>query len=188
MVHARRPFAELVKLARQIRKAHEAVALIGKLYAVEEEARAGALSYEERKHLRLEKAVPVLTKLKAWLETSLRGSPPKAKLGQAINYMLERWQELNNYLKEGYLEIDNNLIENNIRPLALGKNNWLFAGSPRGARASAIFYSLIATCKANQLDPFAYFNYLLNHIRACCDEQDYRALLPFNVDPALLKK
>jgi transposase len=102
--------------------------------------------------------------------------------------MLARWQELTNYLREGYLEIDNNRIENNIRPFALGKNNWMFAGSPRGARAGAIFYSLIATCKANQLDPFAYFNYLLNHIRTCRDKKDYEVLLPFNIDPTLLKR
>lgn len=188
MAHARRPFAELVKLAKQTGKAHEAVALIGKLYAVEEEARVHQLSYEARKHLRLEKAAPILTQIKGWLEAGIRHTPPKGKLGQGVNYMLERWQELTNYLKEGYLEIDNNPIENDVRPLALGKNNWIFAGSPRGARAGAIFYSLIATCKANQLDPFAYFNYLLNRLRACRDEADYKALLPFNIDPVLLKR
>lgn len=188
MVHARRPFAELVKIAKQAGKAHEAVSLIKKLYDVEQEARERGLSYEARKTLRLEKAVPVLDKIKVWLEKSVRGSPPKGKLGQAINYMLERWGALTNYLKEGYLEIDNNRIENDIRPLALGKNNWIFAGSPRGAHAGAIFYSLIATCKANGIDPFAYFHYLLNHLRACRDEADYRALLPFNIDPALLLK
>jgi len=188
MTHARRPFAELVKIAQKAGKAHEAVAWIKKLYEVEQAAQERKLSYDERHRLRLEKALPILMKIKTWLETSVRGSPPKGKLGQAIKYMLDRWQALTNYLQAGYLEIDNNRIENDIRPFALGKNNWLFAGSPRGARAGAIFYSLIATCKANAIDPFAYLNYLLNHLRACRDEADYKALLPFNIDPALLKR
>jgi len=74
-----------------------------------------------------------------------------------------------------HLEIDNNWVENNIRPFAIGRKNWLFAASPRGANASALFYSLILTCKVNNIEPFAYFNYMLNRIRDCKTEEDYRA-------------
>ena len=95
-----------------------------------------------------------------------------------IHYSLNHWTELTNYIKDGMLHIDNNLIENNIRPFALGRRNWLFAGNPRGAKAGAIFYSLLATCKANQINPEAYFVNMLSNIRACQTTDDFRRLLP----------
>ena len=93
-----------------------------------------------------------------------------------------RWGELTAYLLDGRLEIDNNLIENLIRPFALGRKNWMMSGSPRGAHASALFYSLIATAKANGLNPFDYLKYLFENIRSCKTAEDYRALLPFNLN------
>ena len=92
-----------------------------------------------------------------------------------------RWNELTAYLLDGCLEIDNNLIENLIRPFALGRKNWLVAGSPRGAYAGALFYSLIATAKANGLNPFDYLKNLFENIRSCRSAEDYKALLPFNL-------
>lgn len=185
MAHARRPFAELVKMSKKVGKSHQAVALIGQLYHVE--AKARHLNPWERKALRGKEAKPILDKLKAWLEKSIKGSPPKGKLGNAIKYMLDRWGELNHYLLDGRLEIDNNLIENAIRPFAIGKKNWLFAGSPRGAKASATLYSLIMTCKANDIDPYAYFRYMLDQLRTCSSDEDYNALLPFNIDKSVLR-
>lgn len=85
---------------------------------------------------------------------------------------------LTNYLKDGRLEIDNNKIENLIRPLALGRKNFLFMGSPQGAKAGAIFYSLIATCPANNVEPYKYFCTILHQIRLCKSDNDYRKLLP----------
>ncbi len=81
-------------------------------------------------------------------------------------------------LKDGRIEMDNNLLENAIRPFALRRKNWLFAGSPNGAKASAILYSLIETCKANNIEPYQYFCAMLQHIRLCKSEEDYRRLLP----------
>lgn len=92
-----------------------------------------------------------------------------------------RWDELAAYLLDGCLEIDNNLVENLIRPFALGRKNWMMSGSPRGAHASALFYSLIATAKANGLNPFDYLKILFEHIRYCRAAEDYKALLPFNL-------
>lgn len=182
MAHARRPFAKLVKMAKKVGKAHQVLGLITKLYQVETCARSEKLSFDARYQLRLEKSKPVLDKIKAWLDKSVNACPPTSTLGKGIRYMLNRWDELTRYLSDGQLEIDNNWIENNIRPFAIGKKNWLFAASPRGANASALFYSLILTCKANDIEPFAYFNYMLNRIRDCDVDDDYRALLPYNIE------
>lgn len=96
--------------------------------------------------------------------------------------MLNHWESLTNYLKEGRLEIDNNKIENFIRPLALGRKNYLFMGSPEGAKAGAIFYSLMATCTANNVEPYKYFCTMLHQIRHCKTEDDYRKLLPQSIE------
>lgn len=92
--------------------------------------------------------------------------------------MLTHWEGLTAYLKDGRIEIDNNLIENAIRPFALGRKNWLFAGSPAGAKAGAILYSLLQTCKANQVEPYQYFCTMLHRIRLAKTADDYRQLLP----------
>lgn len=181
MAHARRPFAELIKIAKKTGKSQQAVALIKKLYAIEKQAKEASLTPEGRYTLRLKEAVPILKKIKVWLEKSLQGTPPKGKLGKAINYMLDRWEALTHYLKDGQLEIDNNLIENDVRPFAIGRKNWMFAGSPRGAKAGAIFYSLIKTAQANDVEPYVYLCYILNKIRSCKTEEDYQRLFPWNI-------
>lgn len=179
--HARRPFAQLVKLAKQTGKSHQAVAYIQKLYAIEKIARDTILTHEQRYQLRLDKAKPILNDMKAWLDLSLKTAVPQSKLGNALVYIYQRWNELCAYLLDGSLEIDNNAIENLIRPFALGRKNWLFSGSPRGAEASALFYSLIATAKANGLMPFDYLKTLFENIRDCKTTEDYSLLLPFNL-------
>ena len=181
MSHARRPFAELVKLAKTTGKSHQAVAYFQKLYAIEKIARDGNYTHEQRYQLRLEQSKPILDALKSWIDQSLKSAVPKSKLGDALAYMSRRWRELTAYLLHGMLEIDNNAIENIIRPFALGRKNWLISGSPRGAHASALFYSLIATAKANNLNPFDYLKLLFEKIRFCKAAEDYTNLLPFNL-------
>jgi len=181
MAHARRPFAELVKLAKTTGKSHQAVAYFQKLYAIEKIARDNKYTPEQRHQLRLEKSKPVLDKMKDWLEKSLKHAVPQSKLSNALLYMQQRWEELTNYLIDGTLEIDNNGAENQIRPFALGRKNWLFSGSPRGAHASALFYSLIATAVANAWNPFDYLKHLFENIRHCKTQDDYVKLLPFNI-------
>ena len=152
-----------------------------KLYDIEDIIRQDHLSYEQAQALRLEKAKPILDKMREWLDKSIAKSPPKGTLGKAIHYMLNRWSELTHYLNDGRLDIDNNLIENAIRPFAIGKKNWMFKGSPRGARAGAVLYSLIATAKANQLEPFVYLKYIFERLPLCTTVVDYQALLPWNI-------
>lgn len=181
MAHARRPFVELVKLSKTTGKSHQAVAYFQKLYAIEKIARESKYTSTQRFELRLEKAKPILDEMRKWLDESLKYAVPQSKLSDALNYMHHRWDELTNYLTDGSLEIDNNGAENQIRPFALGRKNWLFSGSPRGAHASALFYSLIATAVANKWNPFDYLRYLFENIRACKTQEDYVNLLPFNI-------
>lgn len=183
IAHARRPFAQLVKLAKTTGKFHQAVAYIQKLYLIEKMLRDNHYTNQQRYELRLEQAKPILDELKIWLEKSLKTAASKSKLGDALTYMHQRWSELTAYLLDGALEIDNNLVENLIRPFALGRKNWLYSGSPRGAHASALFYSLIATAKANGLNPFNYLKTLFENIRSCRTAEDYIALLPYALNP-----
>ena len=176
--HARRPFAELVKLSKTPGLAHEALKFYKKLYAIEKNARENNLSAIARYELRNTEAVPLLEAFKKWLDIQLTKIPEQSKIGKAIRYCLKNWIELTNYLKDGRIEIDNNLIENAIRPFALGRKNWLFSGSPKGAKAGAILYSLIETCKANQVEPYKYFCTMLHRLRQCKTDEDYKNLLP----------
>lgn len=176
--HARRPFAELAKTNKTSGLAHEAIKFYRKLYSVESEARESQLTPENRFALRQEKSVPVLYAFKKWLDHHLPKTSEQGAIGKAIRYCISHWLELNNYLKDGRVEIDNNLIENAIRPFALGRKNWLFNGSPAGAKSGATFYSLIETCKANNVEPYQYFCAMLNRIRKCATEEDYLKLLP----------
>jgi transposase len=178
MAHARRPFAELVKIAKSVGKSHQAVAYIKKLYAIEKQARLNNLSPDARKALRLEKALPILEALFKWVKQSLLTAVPQSKLAKGLNYINDRQQSLSNYLLDGRLEIDNNGVENKIRPLAIGRKNWLFSGSPKGANASCFFYSLINSATDNGLNPFSYLMHVFNNIKKCKSDADFIALLP----------
>ena len=178
LAHARRPFAEFAKLSKKSGSGYEALSHFQKLYAIEKQARENHFSAQARYELRQSKAPPILAEFKEWLENRLLKTPEQGKLGQALRYCLTHWTNLTHYLKDGRIEIDNNLIENAIRPFAMGRKNWLFAGSPSGAKAGAILYSLIETCKANNIEPYRYFCAMLHRIRHCKTDEDYRQLLP----------
>jgi transposase len=181
MAHARRPFAQLAKLAKKEGLALQAMSYFKNLYAIEAYSRENNFDAHKRYEYRLEKAPPILEKLNAWLHQHLTKVPKQHALGKAIYYALNNWEALTNYLKDGRLEIDNNKIENLIRPLALGRKNYLFMGSPSGAKAGATFYSLIATCTANNIEPYRYFCTMLHQIRHCKTDDDYCKLLPQNI-------
>ena len=193
LTHARRKFVEVNKgrKARGKQKASkgladEALDYIGALYGIERYARADDLSYEQIHKLRQEKAKPILEQFKTWLDTYHSQVPPKSLLGKAIQYALNQWEKLVVYIDAGFLKPDNNVAENRIRPFVLGRKNWLFSGSPRGADASATFFSLIETAKANGLEPYAYLRYLFTKLPLARTTEDYRALLPKNIDKEAL--
>ena len=176
--HARRPFAELVKIAKTTGKSHQAIAYIKKLYAIEKAAKTSNLNPIEVKALRTEKAKPILDDLFKWVRKALTTAVPESKLGKALKYIHERENELSSYLEDGRLQIDNNTVENKIRPFAIGRKNWMIAASTNGAEASSFFYSLINSAKENGLNPFDYLHYLFNHIKQCKTEDDYMRLMP----------
>jgi transposase len=151
--HARRHFFEA--LPSDEARATEAIALVGRLYAVEREAKG--LAPAERAALRSAKAAPVLLEIRARLDAWAAVALPRSPFGQAVGYALGQWPTLVRYLESGEIEIDNNAVEREIRPVALGRKNWLFAGSYEGGRRAAVLYSLIASCKAAGADPYAYF-------------------------------
>jgi transposase len=162
MSHARRKFVDCQKTDPQ--RVAEILLKFQPLYDVERQAREGGLSYEARFQLRDQYARPILADMKAWLTTNAQQVVPKSALGKAIAYTLNLWPRLERYLEDGRLEIDNNLIENQVRPVALGRKNYLFAGSHDGARLAAIIYSLVATAKQHHVEPFTYLKDVLARI------------------------
>lgn len=178
MAHARRKFTDAAKITSVKGLSHEAITFFAALYKIEKDARENKLSTHQRQDVRNKKARPLLTAFKSWLDCHYTKVPVQSKIGEAIHYALSNWTALTNYLLDGRIEIDNNLLENAIRPFALGRKNWLFKGSPKGAKAGALFYSLIETCKANGIEPYQYFVSMLNRIPTCRTDDEYRKLLP----------
>lgn len=186
--HGRRDFFNAVKSCVNAEFSRTVVDIIRKLYAVEDEAREKKLSYEKISMLRQEKSKPVLTKLRDILVNRHHSIAPKSPTGRAIKYVLDRWKSLCEYLDDGRIPIDNNLVENTIRPFVVGRKNWLFSGSPGGAAASATMYSLIETAKANGMEPYWYLRYLFEKLpEAKTPEERYR-LLPHVVDPKIIDR
>jgi hypothetical protein len=150
MALARRKFVEAQQDDKE--KASFVLEKIQILYALEEQMRQQSLSWEERTTLRQEKAAPVLKELEKWMDAQLPQVRPSSPLGKALAYARPRWAGLSAYTKHGQIEIDNNLVENSIRPLAIGRKNYLFAGSHQAAEMTAAMYSFMATCKKNNVN------------------------------------
>jgi len=163
MTHARRKYVEVADLMKEPGRPHEAIAFINKLYRIERQIKS--LNDEGRYQQRQERSVPVLNQFKAWLDVQANAILPKSALGTAISYTLKNWDALCRYTEQGYLEIDNNFAEQCMRPVAVGRKAFLFVGSERGGKAAAIYYSLMESCKVNQVNPLTYMTYLLSNVR-----------------------
>src|SRR5206468_3560921 len=135
---------------------------IGALYGIEKDARG--LPPDLRRAIRQRRAGPLLDRLKVWFEANLARVSGKSELAGAIRYALSRWPQLTRYRDDGRIEIDNNAAERAIRAIALGRKNWLFAGSDDGGERAAAIYTLLGTAKLNDLDPEAYLRYVLERI------------------------
>lgn len=177
--HVRRKFVEAAS-GRNTSAAQQMVALIGELYTVERRVRKADAA--TRKHERNTHSRPILMRIRRWLDKAAARVAPKSLLGQAISYALGQWPILITFLEDGHLEVDNNRAENAIRPFVVGRKNWLFAGSPKGAETSALLYSLIETAKANGLEPWAYLNHLFEHLPTAKTPEAIAALLPHNLN------
>jgi transposase len=173
--HARRKFFE-AKDSNPVR-ANEALIKIGDLYKVEREAKDSQLDAEERRALREKRSKPLLDAFNEWLIALKQDALPKSPIGQAADYALNNWAALERYTTDGDLNIDNNPAEQAVRAIALGRKNWLFFGSDNGGRAAAIHFSLIASARRHNLDPFAYLRDLLARIPTHPNRQ-LRDLLP----------
>ncbi len=183
--HARRKFVEASKAADVKKakgspsKADVVLSKIRKLYVLE--SKISDQTPEQKRKARQEIAIPILGELKPWLEQNVTRMLKGGLTHKAMQYTLKQWDSLIGYCENGELNISNALAENAIRPFAIGRKAWLFSDTPQGAHASAMCYSLIETAKANQLEPYGYIKYLLDHIGAADTLEKLEALLPWNV-------
>lgn len=185
MAHARRKFYQLAKINKKDGLSVWAVNHMAKLYLIEAQSKIHCLTPEAIKAVRQEKSKPLLDEFKVWLDEHIGKVPPQSPLAKAISYTLNQWSHLVRYIDDGRLEIDNNRAERAIKPFAVGRKNWLFMGNANGAQASAIIFSLVETCKAHDIEPYAYFKYVLSVIRRCKTDEEFEKLLPFNCDREL---
>ena len=162
MAHGRRKFFEAKENNPSV--AEHALEQIGLLYAIERKAKEQQLNADEIFELRQSEALPILESLGKWMKETYIKSLPKSTIGKALGYSIERWQELMMYASDGKLNIDNNPVENSIRPVAIGRKNYLFAGSHEAAQRSAILYSFLGTCKLNNINPFIWLQDVLRRI------------------------
>ncbi len=178
MAHARRYFFD----AQQNDKARATWMLdkLQELYTIEDEARKLNLTHEGRLALRQQKSVALLTEIKNWLTQNQSAVTPKSPIGKAINYMNIRWNKLCLFASDGILEIDNNLVENAIRPIALGRKNYLFAGSHQAAARAGIIYSLITCCKKNNINPYTWLEETLTKLPDT-KKSELHKLLPLKI-------
>jgi len=175
--HARREFERALDNDRE--RASAALGWIQDLYATERQAREEKLSPDERKKLRLEASLPIINTLGEWMHAEAPDVLPKSQMGKAMAYTAKRWDALSGYLYDGILEIDNNLVENTIRPLALGRKNYLFAGSHKAAQRAAMAYSLLGTCKLHGVNPTQWLAHVLGNILQT-KYNDVKTLYPQN--------
>lgn len=178
--HARRKFVEAQKAnAGKAGKADQAIAMIGKLYAIEKAIKE--MPAEQKYQIRQTQSVEQLSAIRAWLDKTLHHTLPKGLLGKALSYLNKNWSKLMIYVQDGRLNIDNNPAENAIRPFVVGRKNWLFSVSVDGAKASANLYSLIETAKANGLEPYAYLRQIFTELPRAQSLEEMEVLLPWCV-------
>lgn len=179
--HARREFIKAQDNDQP--RATEALRQIQALYKIEDDARQGQLDSEERLALRQQKSKPIWDELFAWLKAELDHVLPKSAIGTAIAYTLKRKENLGRFLDDGRLEIDNNLVENAIRPIAIGRKNYLFAGNHEAAQRIAVIYTFVNACKHHDIDPAIWLQDVLGKIHHHPINQ-IEELLPQNWSPA----
>ena len=182
--HARRKFVEAQKVQPKGKtgRADMALNLINRLYGIERDLKDACDT--ERLVARQQRSQPLLDQLKTWLDKTQPQVAGQTALGRAVNYLASNWRKLVRYVEGGHLPIDNNRAENAIRPFVIGRKNWLFSDTPKGATASAQIYSLIETAKANGQEPYAWLRHILERLPTAQSVEDYEALLPWNCSPA----
>jgi transposase len=179
--HARRKFEPIAKASKGRGLAKEALRFYKSLYQVEREAKDNGLTPEQRAELRLKKSKPIMEKFKQWLDEMAPTTLPQSPLGKAIQYCIKLWPGLTRFLDDGRLEIDNNLTEQEIKPLVMARKNFLFSASVDGAKALCMHLGFIRTAKKHGLDPYHYYVNILKALPQCVSVEDYEKLLPWNI-------
>ena len=179
--HARRKFFEASKAVKKPGSAEQGIKHIRKLYLLEDKLRVQNLCDEEFQQQRLKLAEPILQQFKSWLLKRKEEVLPSTLMGTAINYSLKQWEKMTAYLESPYLTPDNNACENAIRPFVLGRKNWLFCQSPKGAKSSCGIYTLIETARQNNLIPAHYLSALFEMAPLAISTEDWEKLLPWNI-------
>jgi transposase len=183
LAHARRKFYEAAKATKSGGKANKALKLIQKIYRIEKELREKDLDQLAFSVSRRKQSIPIWQEFHRWLKEMSASVPPKTKLGEAVTYTLNEYHKLVRYMKDAATTPDNNIAENAIRPFVIGRKNWLFCDSPKGAHASAVIYSLCETAMANKIEPQEYLFQLFEKLPRI-DSTDRKALeqlLPWNI-------
>lgn len=175
--HVRRKFFDASKTSGGKGVGKKGVILIDKLYKIEKTIKD--LSPVEIRKVRQSESLLILNELKEFIDNTRSKITPKSIAGKAINYAFNEWEYLIKYIDDPKLNISNILVENSIRPFAVGRRNWLFSSSVDGAKASAMYFSLIETAKKNELEPFDYLNKMLKKLSTCKTVDDFEKLLPF---------
>jgi hypothetical protein len=152
--------AELLKAPS---RAHEAIRFFKALFRIEREI--AHLTDEERYQERQRRSVPILQDFKTWLDRQANAVLPKSALGEAVGYTLRHWEALCRYTEAGHLEASNNFAERCMRSVAVGRKAFLFVGSERAGHAAAIYYSIVESCKVNNVNPLSYLTYVLSNVR-----------------------
>jgi len=183
LAHAKRKFNQATSVSKKKGKAESALTYIRKIYRIEKDLRKQNLDDQDFVIQRRKQVIPVWKEFHKWLRVMEQAVPPKSKLGEAVSYTLNEYRKLVRYMKYACATPDNNIAENAIRPFVIGRKNWLFSDTPKGAYASAVVYSLVETAKANGIEPQEYL-YLLFEKLPLIDQKDDSALeglLPWNI-------
>lgn len=185
MAHVRRKFENALIHSPQAQKGLD---YIGLLYMLEANLKEEEAGYEQKQKERMAKAYPILQQMEYWMKQEYNATTPKSPLGKAISYAFGMWPRISRYCNDGRFEIDNNGVENAIRPIALGRKNYLFAGNDDGAQDNCIFYTLLGSCLQAGVDPAQWMSATLEKMPTMQTPIDWEQLLPCNYTPKENKK
>jgi len=185
LAHSKRKFWDIAEVTEKKGLAHKGVTFFSRLYEVNNRLKEMSLLDDDFVRRRKEESIPIWQEFHKWLMINKNRVIPGSPISRAINYSLNQYKNLVRYLKYAIVPLDNNAAENAIRPFCVGRRNWLFSNTPRGAYSSAVLYSLIETAKINDIEPDIYLNYIFEAITNMGNDTDWDSLMPWNVLTAL---
>jgi hypothetical protein len=168
--HGRRKFYDA--RTSDAARSHQALAYYGQLYELERRAKENGFDDDARWQMRQQLSLPILEKFEIWLRAERDAVLPKSPMAEAIGYALNNWTALCRYTEKGFLEIDNNVAEREMKRIAIGRKNWLFVGSSKGGHTAAVLYSFTSTCHRLKVEPWAYLKEVLTRLPATTSDSD----------------